>query len=42
MNQELRLKETDEIWNYLTEETNQNELMSKKQKRFELYRTLAL
>ena len=42
MNQELRLKETDEIWNYLTEETNQNELMSKKQKRFELYRTLTL
>ena len=42
MNQEFRLKETDEIWNYLTEETNQNELMSKKQKRFELYWTLAL
>ena len=33
MNQEFRLKETDEIRNYLIEEINQNELMSKKDKK---------
>ena len=32
MNQELRLKKIDEIRNYLIEEINQNELMSKKHK----------
>ena len=32
MNQELRLKKIDEIRSYLIEETNQNELMSKKHK----------
>ena len=30
MNQEFRLKKIDEIINYLIEEINQNELMSKK------------
>ena len=33
MNQKFRLKEIDEIRNYLTEERNQNELMSKKHKK---------
>ena len=33
MNQEFRLKEIDEIRNYLIEEINQNELMSKKDKK---------
>ena len=32
MNQELRLKKIDEIRNYLIEEINGNELMSKKHK----------
>ena len=32
MNQEFRLKKIDEIRNYLTEEVNRNELMSKKHK----------
>ena len=32
MNQEFRLKKIDEIRNYLIEEINQNELMSKKHK----------
>ena len=44
MNQEFRLKKTDEIRNYLIEEINQNELMIKKHKKvcksFELYLTL--
>ena len=44
MNQEFRLKKTDEIRNYLIEEINQNELMIKKLKKvcksFELYLTL--
>ena len=34
MNQEFRLKEIDEVRNYLIEKTNQNELMSKKNKKF--------
>ena len=34
MNQELRLKKVDEISNYLIEEINRNELMSKKHKKF--------
>ena len=33
MNQEFRLKKTDEIRNYLIEEINRNELMSKKNKK---------
>ena len=33
MDQEFRLKEIDEIRNYLIEEINQNELMSKKDKK---------
>ena len=33
MNQELRLKEIDEIKNYLIEEINRNEIMSKKHKK---------
>ena len=33
MNQEFRLKEIDEIRNYLIEEINENELMSKKDKK---------
>ena len=33
MNQEFRLKKIDEIINYLIEEINQNELMSKKHKK---------
>ena len=33
MNQEFILKKMDEIRNYLTEEKNQNELMSKKHKK---------
>ena len=33
MNQEFRLKKIDEIRNYLTEEINRNELMSKKHKK---------
>ena len=33
MNQELRLKKIDEIRNYLIEEINRNELMSKKHKK---------
>ena len=33
MNQEFRLKKIDEIRNYLIEEINQNELMSKKDKK---------
>ena len=32
MNQEFRLKKIDEIRNYLIEEINRNELMSKKHK----------
>ena len=32
MNQEFRLKKIDEIRNYLIEEVNRNELMSKKHK----------
>ena len=32
INQEFRLKKTDEIRNYLIEEINQNELMGKKYK----------
>ena len=32
MNQEFNLEKLDEIRNYLTEEINQNELMSKKHK----------
>ena len=32
INQELRLKKIDEIRNYLVEEINQNEFMSKKLK----------
>ena len=32
ISQEFRLNKTDEIKNYLIEETNQNELMSKKHK----------
>ena len=35
MNQEFRLKEIDEIRNYLIEEINQNELMSKKDRKIE-------
>ena len=34
INQEFRLKKIDEIRNYLIEEINQNELMSKKHKKF--------
>ena len=41
ISQEFRLKNVDEIRNYLIEEINQNELMSKKKKKslysFELY-----
>ena len=33
MNEEYRLKKTDEIRNYLIEETNRNELISKKHKK---------
>ena len=33
INQEFRLKKTDEIKNYLIEEINQNALMSKKHKK---------
>ena len=33
MNQEFRLEKIDEIRNYLIEEINQNELMSKKDKK---------
>ena len=33
MNQEFRLEKIDEIRNYLIEEINQNELMSKKQRK---------
>ena len=33
MNQGFRLKKIDEIRNYLIEEINQNELMSKKDKK---------
>ena len=33
MNQECRLRKTDEIKNYLVEEINRNELMSKKHKK---------
>ena len=32
--QEFRLKNTDETRNYLVEEINQNELLSKKHKKF--------
>ena len=32
MNEEFRLKKIDEIRNYLTEEINQSEVMSKKHK----------
>ena len=32
INQELKLKKTDEIRNYLNEEISQNKLMSKKHK----------
>ena len=38
MNQEFRLEKIDEIRNYLIEEINQNELMSKKHKT--VYRVL--
>ena len=38
MNKEFRLKKKDEIRNYLIEELNQNELMSKKHKK--VYRVL--
>ena len=38
MNQEFRLKKIDEIRNYLIEEINRNELMSKKYKK--VYRVL--
>ena len=31
--QEFRLKDIDETWNYLSEEINRNELMSKKHKK---------
>ena len=34
MNQKFRLKKIDEIRNYLIEEINRNELMSKKYKKF--------
>ena len=34
MNQAFRLKKIDELRNYLIEETNRNELMSKKHKSF--------
>ena len=34
MNQAFRLKKIDELRNYLIEETNRNELMSKKHKNF--------
>ena len=34
MNQEFRLKKVNEIRNYLIQETNRNELMSKKHKNF--------
>ena len=34
MNQEFRLKKIDEIRNYLIEEINRNELMSKKHKNY--------
>ena len=44
INQEFRLKKIDEIRNYLIEETNRNETMSKKNKKvcrvLELYRPL--
>ena len=33
INQEFKLKKVDEIRNYLIEEINQNELMSKKHKK---------
>ena len=47
ISQEFRLKNIDEIWNYLIEEIDQNELMSKKHKKvyiesFELYWALIL
>ena len=34
INQEFRLKKIDEIRNYLTEEINQNKLISKKPKKY--------
>ena len=34
MNQDFRLKKLDEVINYLIEEINQNELLSKKSKKF--------
>ena len=34
MNQEFKLKKIDKIRNYFSEEINQNELMSKKNKKF--------
>ena len=33
INQEIRMKKIDEIRNYFIEETNRNELMSKKHKK---------
>ena len=47
ISQEFRLKIIDEIWHYLIEEIDQNELMSKKHKKvciesFELYWALIL
>ena len=41
INQEFRLKKTDEIKNYLIEEINQNALMSKTHKKVWLYWSLA-
>ena len=40
INQEFRLEFIDETKNYLIEEVNQNELMSKKQKHKKVYRAL--
>ena len=34
MNQDFRLKKLDEVINYLSEEINQNELLSKKNNKF--------
>ena len=34
MNQEFKLKKIDKIRNYFSEEINQNELVSKKNKKF--------
>ena len=34
MHQDFRLKKLDEVINYLIEEINQNELLSKKNKKF--------